>query len=157
MRTEKIISFDINPTHYDLSDNGAVIVWCFDSRLNQTSHSALDVLIRENSWDYKDLITEPGGAKILASANETDSAEKQSLLDRINSGIRLHHAKRVLLTVHIDCGAYGYSRSFAEGAEEDKLIHDLTQAGEFLNGKIPQDVAVELWLVKMDGLYKIHQ
>jgi hypothetical protein len=156
MELKKAISFDIDPSHYNLSDEGAVVVWCFDDRLNKVGHSMLDELIKNKGWEHKDLVTEPGGAKLLASENADDAAEKQSLLNRIKSGIALHHAKTVILSVHVDCGAYGYSKSFTDGAEDQKLANDLRHAEEFIRKEVPADTTIESYVVEMDGLYRVY-
>jgi hypothetical protein len=155
MELEKSVSSDIDPTHYDLGNGGAVIVWCFDDRFNKIGSSMLDALVKSNGWEHKDLITEPGGVKVLASEDPRDTAEKQSLLNRIKSGIRLHHANTIILSVHIDCGAYGYSKSFSDGTEEYKLASDLTRAEELLKKEISPDITIESYILKMDGLYRV--
>jgi hypothetical protein len=156
MGLEKIVSFDIDQAHYDLSGGGAVIVWCFDDRLNKVGHSMLDALVKYKNWEHKDLITEPGGAKILASEEASKAADKQSLLNRIKSGIALHHAKTIVLSTHIDCGAYGYSKSFPAGTEDQKLASDLVDAEKMLRKEIPDDISIESYIVKMDGVYRVH-
>jgi hypothetical protein len=156
MTIKETVSFKVNPSHYDLSGGGAVIVWCFDDRFNEVGNSILDAFIEKMDWRHKDLVTEPGGARVLASKEASDAAERRSLLNRIKSGIKLHNAKTVVLSVHIDCGGYGYSKSFPNGTEENKLASDLIDAENFIRKDIPEDTNIESYIVKMDGLYRVY-
>lgn len=155
MELKREILFDIDPTHYSLSGDEAVIVWCFDDRFNTVGHSMLDAIVKSRNWVHRDMVTEPGGAKLLSSENVDEAQEKQSLLNRIKSGIVLHHARTVILSTHIDCGAYGYSKSFPAGTEEERLISDLVHAEQFLKGEIPADISIESYSLKMDGPYRV--
>lgn len=138
---QKILSFKSPAGHYDAD---TCVVWCFDDRFSG--------LLRKFTKHLKnfDLIKVAGGARALAGEA---SAERDFVLDQIKISIRLHHAKRIALMFHRDCGAYGGSKNFSdENAEREYFENQLSVAKNFLNKEAP-GILVETYFAEFDGLY----
>jgi carbonic anhydrase len=139
---EKIISYDTLKGSY-VAD--ACIVWCFDDRFTG--------LLREftKGMENFDLVKVAGGAKALA---EGPSPARDFLTDQVAVSIRLHGAKKVMLMLHEDCGAYGGSKRFADGeTEQNFYISQLALARDFLREKTGA-VPVETYYGTFDALYR---
>lgn len=93
----------------------ACIVWCFDNRFS----NAFENFKINRGMKHYDLISVAGGALTLASpANKGFDF----LLGQIEASIRLHHAKKIILMMHQDCGACGGSKAFPNKNKEVKKI-----------------------------------
>jgi hypothetical protein len=81
-----------------------------------------------------------GAAKNLASP--ALPAMPEVMFFNIDVSHRLHHIKHVVITNHIDCGAYGGSAKFA-GKEEEVAFHkqELEKAARLIVEKYP-DLAI---------------
>lgn len=73
-----------------------------------------------------DLLAIAGGTKNLV---ELDNQEL--VLSHLNLCQNLHQGKKVILTNHTDCGAYG------EAGTEEKLVNDLKRGREIIQEKCP--------------------
>ncbi|HUZ93139.1 MAG TPA: hypothetical protein VNG29_04055 [Candidatus Paceibacterota bacterium] len=138
---EKILSFESGKEHYEAD---AFIAWCFDDRFSP--------LLAElkKGFGHSDDEKFAGGAKELASSDPS------AHLDQIRKSILLHKTKRVVLMVHMDCGAYGGSKKFNNNhkAEQDYLASELNAAEQNVKKEFP-DIEVEKVIADFDGLYKI--
>jgi hypothetical protein len=140
---EKKISFRSSAEHY-IAD--ACVVWCFDDRFSG--------LLGEFSKAFKnfDLVKIAGGAKALAGEA---SPERDFVLGQIKTSVKLHGAKRIILMLHRDCGAYGGSKNFENpDAEKTSQENQLAVARQFIVDEVP-DIPVDAYFADLDGLYSI--
>ena len=139
---KKILSHDTLKGHYEAE---ACIVWCFDDRFTG--------LLREFTKDMEnfDLVKVAGGAKALA---EGASPARDFVQEQIATSLRLHGAKKVVLMLHEDCGAYGGSKRFTDQeTERGFYIGQLAAARDFVSGFIG-NISVETYYGTFDGLYQ---
>lgn len=114
-----------------------VIVNCMDFRLVKTLQDWAKKQGLEGDFDLVSL----GGSAM----NIVDVVRRDFMFKQLEISVGLHHAKRVILINHQDCGAYGGSEAF-ESAEAEKAKHeeDLKRSKELVLTKFP-DVKVELY------------
>jgi len=80
--------------------------------------------------DY-DLISVGGASKALVSPK--DPRDKEFLLDQIDISVSLHHANKIMIFHHEDCGAYGGSGAFDSiEKEREQHIFDMKKSKEAL-------------------------
>jgi carbonic anhydrase len=90
-----------------------------------------------------DVISLAGASKSLADG---DSEIKDFFLNQVSVSTDLHHAERVVILHHSDCGAYAKENNFSTKEEEKvKQIDDMKKAKEILNGKYPNVEVVLAW------------
>ena len=110
----------------------SIVVLCMDHRfwLKTTK------IFNEKYGEY-DLIGLAGSAKNLASPS--NEANRVTLIENIDTSIRLHSAKRLILINHIDCGAYGGSKAFS-GFDDELAFHtnELKKAKQIAMDKFPE-------------------
>src|SRR5437899_2538696 len=103
----KLFHFDSQRENY-ASD--AAVVWCFDNRFTLV----LDKFLKRIGVDQCDRIRLAGGAKCLVPTG--DDADREFVLKQIRISMALHQTRRVVLTLHSDCGAYGGLAAFGGDA-----------------------------------------
>ncbi len=147
MPDNKILSYNSSKDHYTAD---ACIVWCFDDRFS----NLLEEFIKSRGYKNYDLVKIAGGAKSLASPeNET---ERLFVLKQIRTSINLHHAPKVILMCHEDCGAYGGKKAFSSGDDEKKKIcDDLKEAAHILENNLPKEVDVEIIFADFEGIKSV--
>lgn len=91
----------------------ALVLCCIDFRFHE---GFLDKVRTELGIESFDLVALAGGAKNLA--NPEKEFFREVVLRNIEISVKLHKIKKVILTNHIDCGAYGGSKSFGSREEE---------------------------------------
>ena len=82
-----------------------------------------------------------------------DDATQNLFLKQIEISKNLHHCAGVILTMHLDCGAYGGSKNFVtEAAETAHHAAELERATTVISGRSP-GLAVERYIVglRRDG------
>jgi carbonic anhydrase len=95
-----------------------------------------------------DVISLAGASKSLA---EGPQEIRDFFLRQVGISTELHHAERVVILHHSDCGAYAGSYTFANSEEEKKQqIEDMKRAKEIIKGKYPQVEVVLAWAVLKD-------
>ncbi|MCX6741349.1 MAG: hypothetical protein NTY61_03050 [Candidatus Parcubacteria bacterium] len=110
----------------------SIIVSCIDYRFWP---QALPLL--KNKYGNFDLIGIAGSSRGLISP--TDKEDGRVIIKNIKTSIRLHHSYQLILTNHIDCGAYGGSKNFSSQAEEAKFHKkELRAAKAIIQEKFPQ-------------------
>lgn len=109
----------------------SIVLSCIDYRFWP---EALPLL--EKKYGEFDLIELAGGSKNLSSPNT--EADRKAVLESINVSVNLHKAKQIILTNHIDCGAYGGSKKF-KNLEAETIFHvsELDKAREIINKWFP--------------------
>src|SRR5579864_400470 len=125
----------------------ATVLLCFDHRFRP----AIDEFLRTQQIRTPDMIVVAGGSKTLASPNK--EFEREFVLDQIRLSIKLHGAKRIILTSHSDCGAYGGLVAFEHDtlAEAEYHAHEL-QTAVSLATKIFPTVTVEAYFMNFEGV-----
>ena len=165
------MEFKVPQKHYR---SDAIIVWCFDERLDEYRErhplirflfsilfwmgvkrfnpetSLLRAYIKQQKFRHPDVMKLAGGAKALAFEGE---GNRNALLHQIWKAIRLHAAPRIVLMLHVDCGAFGGSQAFNNDTSEEMKNHlaGLSVAGDFLRQEFP-DKKVDLLLADFNGL-----
>lgn len=146
---EPFVKFDSPKEHYTAD---ACIFWCFDARFADLYNEFL----RERGFAHAkiDLVKGAGGAQPLAADAGADRDVAQSQLAK---SIMLHHAERVILMVHMDCGGYGGSKAFNNDhqAEWDHHVAELRKAADFVRSEFPQIKDVECWIADFDGAHRV--
>lgn len=104
----------------------AIALLCMDWRLYQSGKLFEQVKEIAGISDF-DIVSLAGATK-----NLVDEPNRELILRHFELSKNLHQAKRVILTNHTDCGAYGQ-----EGTEE-RLIDDLKKGGEIIKEKFPE-------------------
>lgn len=141
----KLFHFDAPREKYECD---AAVVWCFDNRFEAGFRKFLKRIGVINS----DPIKIAGGAKALASPEH--ESDREFLVQQIRKSMRLHGAKRVVLMLHSDCGAYGGLAAFGGDAERERENHrdEMDRAKRKLAELIPE-VTVEGYFVDFDGVW----
>src|SRR5258708_34288541 len=127
--------FKSDVAHYE---SGACIVYCFDFRIKEL----LDAFVAAEGIENPDYIKIAGGAKSLA--NDADPAVRKNILWQINASNQLHGTKRLIISNHTKCGAYGLKVD--ENVEYIKLEADLTEAELYLRATIPASMTIEKYI-----------
>lgn len=121
----------------------ALVLTCIDFRF----HNKLKEVLEKRKIKKYDLMALAGGAKNLG--NPTKSQYQKTVLDNIGIAINLHKIKRVVLVNHIDCGAYGGSKSH-KNKKEETAFHksELKKAEEEIKAAFP-DLKVKTELLTL--------
>jgi carbonic anhydrase len=122
----------------------SIVVSCIDYRFWPI---ALPLLQKEFG-DF-DLIGLAGASKNIASP--LHEADRHAVLESIRTSISLHNAETLILTNHLDCGAYGGSKKFSS-YEEELNFHKLElQKAEKIVGEIFPKLKIKtLFITKND-------
>lgn len=114
------------------TNNLSIVISCIDYRFWPKTLE----LLKTKYGDF-DLIEMAGASKNLISPLEPE--DKISLLENIGISIKLHNSKKIVLTNHIDCGAYGGSTKF-QTKEEEISFHknELLEATKILKENFPE-------------------
>ena len=107
---KRLIAEPVSEEHYTAD---ACIVWCLDARFSHL----LESFLKHEEMAHVDLLKVAGGARGLAS-RATD-AERDYLLNQIETSLRLHKTPIIVLMVHAGCGAY--DQRFSRKDEEEKF------------------------------------
>jgi len=96
-----------------------------------------------------DVISLAGASKSLADGSDEI---KDFFLQQVSVSIDLHHADRVIIFHHSDCGAYGKEFTFASKEEEKtKQMEDMNRAKNILLEKYPHLEVVLAYGELQDG------
>ena len=119
----------------------ACIISCFDARFDL----AVRKFLKRRGIVTYDQIKIPGSAKSLATPDT--EADRDLVLRMVRTSMRLHHAARLWMFAHSDCGAY-------PGALLETQTADLQTAAQFLLASEPA-LAVECFFADFDGIYGV--
>ncbi len=119
-------------------NSDAAVLVCLDWRLFQTNKILNQIKETAKISDF-DLISLAGATKNIV---DEASRELGALTNRLMQ--RHHHSKKVILTNHTDCGAYGPTGT------EEKLIADLKKGKDIILEKFP-DSEVLLILIRVSA------
>jgi len=110
----------------------AVVLSCIDFRFWKETVEFIENELNIKNFDFPSL---PGGAKAI---NECTN-EGNLPFSCIGVPINLHHAKKVIVMNHQDCGAYGGSAKFNDDGKAEQEFHkkELEKAKDKLLAKYP--------------------
>lgn len=126
----------------------SVILSCIDYRFWPKASR----LLKKEYGDF-DLIEMAGASKNIASPNHKD--DRHAVLESIKTSIKLHNARFLILTNHIDCGAYGGSESFASYKEEADFHKKELDKAKRIVRKIFPELKIKAFLLTRDAKGKI--
>jgi len=96
-----------------------------------------------------DMLMFPGAAKMIVETADGCPANKGAAIAH-----DLHHAKKVIIVNHADCGAYGGRKAFENmDAERSKHVEDVKKAMEIMREQYP-DMEVTGLFVDLDSEMK---
>ncbi|HEY5220570.1 MAG TPA: hypothetical protein VIJ29_00250 [Candidatus Paceibacterota bacterium] len=158
-RVALVFKHSINPDHLMID---IALILCIEPRftnpIGENERSTADAFIKSKNWKCV-YLPRAGGAKILASEDPADAPKKAAFLADIEQEIGLHHPERLGLSVHMDCGGYGYSKTFGNDLAKERavLLGDLKKAGVLLGEKFGARVKEILFYVfTFDGVEEIY-
>lgn len=116
----------------DVHNCEAVVLSCIDFRFWKETAEFVEKELNIKSFDFPSL---PGGAKAI---NDCMDFDKDLAIQCVNVPCYLHHAKKIIIINHQDCGAYGGSSKFQNDEEEQKFHEEeLKKAKNNLIQKYP--------------------
>jgi carbonic anhydrase len=141
----KTFHFDTAADHYVAE---AVVLCCFDHRFQQVTRK----FVKREGIAHPDWIVVAGGAKTLASPGS--DFERDYFLQQIRLSINLHGTRRVILTCHSDCGAYGGLAAHRGDSESEAKHHwlELRRARDLVANTFPE-LQVETYLIDFEGVW----
>ena len=115
----------------DIHSCEAVVLTCIDFRFWKEAVKFVENELEIKSFDFPSL---PGSAKAINESSGEDLA-----MSCISVPCDLHHAKKIVIVNHQDCGAYGGSAKFGNVEEEQKFHEsELKKAQEKIAEKYPE-------------------
>jgi len=125
-----------------------IVFTCLDWRL----HPQVENYFTQNG-DGCEMCVTAGSIKALI-----DPVTQKYFLEQIDISKKLHNCQAVVLTAHIDCGAYGGSTAFENRQQEiERYKNEIEKAKKIINAKFP-DLPIESYIVgleHLDGEWKI--
>ena len=157
----RVLEFRINAAHITNAD--VAIVCCIDPRwwkpyeFEGNRISSVQAFLNTKGWEDSVPLTEAGGIKVLVSNDPADVACREVLFARIEQELGLHHPRVLAISVHRDCGAYGYTKAFGndEGSESARLYADLWQAKQLLEPRFGSRAKLEFYVFDAEGVEEI--
>ena len=92
----------------------AVVLCCIDFRFWRETLEFAEKELGLKSFDFPSL---PGAAKAINEGNDL-------ALGCVSVPCDLHHAKKIVIVNHADCGAYGGSSKFDGNSEAEQKFHE---------------------------------
>lgn len=122
----------------------ALVFVCMDWRLQNAG--VYEQIKKVAGIETFDLITVPGGAMVFCNNDEREFIPSRVFVNSvIGLSEDLHGIKKVVITVHSKCGAYG------EKGVEEKLIADLQAIRSDFSDRYPQLELISLLLDIKEG------
>lgn len=123
-----------------------LLLRCMDFRLEPY----FEAWLKNNGYlGETDIISIAGSCKNLAA--DPQGCFAIEILSQIDLGYQKHGVRRILLTMHRDCGAYGGQTTFASAeAEKIKLVADMKKVKDLLKTKY-QDLEVLMFLADQEN------
>jgi len=109
----------------------AVVLTCIDFRFWKETVEFVELELGIENFDFPSL---PGAAKAINESSGEDLA-----MSCISVPVDLHHAQKIVIINHQDCGAYGGSGKFNGNDEAEQKFHEeeLKKAKEKILAKYP--------------------
>ncbi len=148
LQGKQIVPLESSSDHYRAE---ACVVWCFDDRFAP----ALATFLKAKNLTHKDLVSIAGGLKALASPDSED--DRVFVLGQIRASIALHHAPKVYLMVHSDCGKYGGLKAFAgdPNKELEEYRLEAKKAKDFLIANLGPSIQIEPVFADFQGVWRL--
>jgi carbonic anhydrase len=146
-RMRKLFHFESSSSPY-IAD--AAVLCCFDHRMQLVTRKFL----KREGILQPDWIVVAGGAKTLASPR--NDFEQDFILEQIRMSIRLHQARRVILTCHSDCATYGGLAAYNgdRQAEAEHHLQELARAAALVRAAFP-NVEVVTHFIDFEGVWTV--
>lgn len=146
MKRTYVFKHPITLEHYTAD---AFTVRCVDDRFGKSFKLFMDHL----GYGRLDPKSPAGGAKVFASPENPETREHY--FSEIATSIKLHHARRVLLSTHHDCGAYGGIARFGGDENKELEFHILEhqKARAAVSARFP-DLKIETYFIDTQGVIK---
>ena len=122
----------------------AVVLSCIDFRFWKETVEFIENELEIKTFDFPSL---PGSAKAI-----NESVDEKFVFGCISVPVELHHAGKIVIINHQDCGAYGGSAKFNGNSEAEQEFHEqeLKKAKEKIAAKYP-DKEIILVYAKLVG------
>lgn len=121
-----------------------VLIKCIDFRLAGAYFEFLDKLGLTNDCD---IISIAGACKPISSPD--NESERDFIFKQLDISVGLHSVKKVIITNHADCGAYGGAGKFSKREDEKKMHADeMHDAEKRIKERYPQ-IEVEKYYVEL--------
>lgn len=125
----------------------AVVLTCIDFRFWRETLEFIEKELNLTTFDFPSL---PGATKALTQCISGESEELASSC--IGVPVNLHHAKKIVLVHHEDCGAYGGSGKFEGDKDTEQAFHEmeLRKAKDAILKKYPEKEVVMVYAKLVD-------
>lgn len=100
----------------DIHHCEAVVLACIDFRFWKETVEFVEKELGIKNFDFPSL---PGSAKAINESVDNDVA-----FQCISVPVELHHAKKIVIINHEDCGAYGGSKKFGGDKDAEQKFHE---------------------------------
>jgi carbonic anhydrase len=100
----------------DIHSCEAVVLTCIDFRFWRETLEYIEKELNIKSFDFPSL---PGAAKAINGCADNDIA-----MQCVSVPCDLHHAKKLVIVNHQDCGAYGGSKMFNGDEAVEQKFHE---------------------------------
>ena len=117
----------------------AVALSCIDFRFWKETVEFIEKELNIKDFDFPSL---PGSAKAINEGEENGLA-----FSCISVPVELHHAQKIVIINHEDCGAYGGSKKFDGNKEAEQKFHaeELQKAKEKILAKYPEKKVILIY------------
>ena len=134
----------------DVHSCEAVVLTCIDFRFWRETVEFVEKELGIKDFDFPSL---PGSAKAINDCLKEDDLA----FNCVSVSCDLHHAKKVVIVNHEDCGAYGGSAKFGGDQEKEQKFHEeeLRKARKKLIDKYPGKEYVLLFAKLADKKTKV--
>ena len=123
----------------------AVVLTCIDFRFWRETLEFIEQELKLTTFDFPSL---PGSAKAINECvKDGDLA-----MSCISVPCDLHHAKKIVIVNHEDCGAYGGSKKFEGDKIAEQAFHEmeLRKAKDAILSKYPEKEVVLVYVKLVD-------
>lgn len=119
----------------DTEDVDTIVLACISNRFVQLIQ---DFVKNDLGYEYYDLKTDAGAAKNLDPRSRNYLVYKW-IVDNFKICVNRHGAKRLIMFMHFDCGAYGGNESF-KGFEDQltKLTEAIKRGADSVRKEFPE-------------------
>ncbi len=131
----------------DVHSCEALVLTCIDFRFWRESLEYIEKETGIKTFDFPSL---PGSAKAI---NESTDEPNDLAMQCISVPCDLHHAKKIIIINHEDCGAYGGSKMFNNDREAEQKFHEneLRKARDIVKNKYSDKEIILLYAKLADN------
>ena len=122
----------------------AVVLSCIDFRFWKETVEFIEKELGIKTFDFPSL---PGSAKAI-----NESEDEKFVFGCISVPVELHHAEKIVIINHQDCGAYGGSAKWNGDDEAEQKFHEaeLKKAKEKITVKYPDKEIILVYAKLVD-------